>query len=544
MSNLPSFLPPTNPHQPIFTSGEPNPLSPVEITALQKEMSALHFRPHIVVVPATYHLKDGSTLVSEIASSWKLGPHSLLVVYSPADKNVWVQSGAFNSSAGVDPAFFKHDFLQRMSANSQDGNLASALTASLKDVDQIIVRSQAFAAAQVNRQTSTRTEGETRHPNHTGHHETHGGSSMMLQILPAILAAVVVLNFIGRALNNGAPRQRFDDSDDKPADLSDDVDRILEVIHSSQGGATRGAAKLRNTQVPMAEFKKRADSPVKLSAQATETSRVNASSVNASSVNASSSNGAQLEGQNSAFARASQQDDHSTELKAAIDSSAAKVRREHKERIASTDYSTSASLDESPPAVVQDGRFIDSYVATFSGLSPTPKETAPPIVPTLGDAGAGAGAEAAASTPSQPLDVSTYASSSMPVNFPASVNIPTPTNLPTSVNISTPINLSAPTSTPVISSTDSFSTPAPASSSFDLSAFSLQAASAPFADVLSSMGTPLGEMKTSSGGSLPLGSLSSFDTNRDTSAVQTACPKCSEPKSKDFSFCLKCGFNF
>jgi hypothetical protein len=26
--------------------------------------------------------------------------------------------------------------------------------------------------------------------------------------------------------------------------------------------------------------------------------------------------------------------------------------------------------------------------------------------------------------------------------------------------------------------------------------------------------------------------------------VQAACPKCSEQKSKGFSFCLKCGFNF
>jgi hypothetical protein len=485
MSNLPSFLPAKNPHQAVLTNGDPYPLTPVEITTLLRDINALHFRPQIIVAPSTFHVKDGSTLASDIVSAWKLGPHSLLVVYAPADKNVWVQCGAFNSSAGVDSQFFKHDFLQRMSGSSQDGNLASALTASLKDVDQIIVRSQAFAAAQVNRQTS---EVQPRHFNHAAHHTSHGGAATLMQILPAVLLALVVLNFIGRSLGKAAPRRRFDDPQDQPADLSDDVDRILKVIHHSDG-ASSGALKPRNTQVPMAEFKKRADSPVKVSARGAGALRVSAFGAGSG----------RREDQNSDFANTSQQNDHSSELSTAIDSLAANVQRDHKEKIASSAYSPSTIPDESRPAVVQDGKFIDSYVATFSRNSATQDETVAPV---------------ALSTPSTP---STPSISSTP-STPSISGIPGTPSIP--------------------------STPSTPSSSFDLSAFSLQAASAPFADVLSSMGSNLGDMKTSSGGSLPLGSLASFDTNRDTSAVQANCPKCSEPKSKDFSFCLKCGLNF
>jgi hypothetical protein len=522
MSNLPSFLPAKNPHPAVLTNGDPYPLTPVEITTLLRDINALHFRPQIIVAPSNYHVKNGDVLVSEIATDYKLGPHSLLVVYSPADKNVWVQCGAFNSSAGVDPAFFRHDFLQRMTGSSQDGNLASALTASLKDVDQIIVRSQAFAAAQVNRQTS---EVQPRHPVHTTHHTTHGGASTLMQVLPAVLAALVILNFIGRKMASAAPRRRFDDPDERPADLADDVDRILKVIHHTDGGAYGDALKPRNTQVPMAEFKKRADSPVKVSAHGAASTLVSAYG----------DNGGRFDGQNSASANTSQRlDDHSTELTTALDSSAARVRREFKEKTAS--YDSSSNSDESPPAVVQDGRFIDSYVATFAGTPEAPKEAMTSVSP---------------------------APTSLPVPTPMPAPPPQPQLLSPNESFtklaasSTPIT-SSPPGVPIISTTPISPntpitpnipiTPTPAAttpgSSFDLSSYSLQAASAPFADVLSSMGSNLGDMKTSAGGSLPLGSLSSFDTDHDPSVVQAACPKCSEPKSKDFSFCLKCGFNY
>jgi uncharacterized membrane protein YgcG len=522
MSNLPQFLPTTNPYQAVLTYGDQ--LAPADVTQLRKEMSALHFRPVVVVLPVSCHVKHGEAMVSELAGAWKLGPHSLLVVYSPADKNVWVECGTFNSSAGVDPSFFQHDFLQRMSFSNRDGNLYAALDASLKDVDRVVVRSQAFASAQVNHQASSQVQ-----PRHHGH-AAHAKSSPVLQLLPAIFLALIVLFLIGRAMGAAAPRRRFDDVDNKSSDLADDVDRIRRVMQNSESGTAAGASKPRNYQIPMAEFKKRADVLVKAGGSGSE---------NQNSMAKVSGGGSKYDDRRSLMSRISPaaQDDHSNELKTAIDSSAARVRQEYKERSAANTYDSQESRGDEPqpayepqaayepqtayeaqpawaaqpasepepaPAVVQDGQFIDSYVASFNGVAKQEESNLPS----------------------------------------ASPNLPTTAKLPASVSVSRPVNLpvSVPSSAP--GSISSAVTPVSANSSFDLSSFSLQAASAPFADVLSSMGTPLGEMKTSSGGSLPLGSLTSFDTDRDTSVVQAACPKCSEQKSKDFSFCLRCGFNF
>ena len=155
MSNFPSFLPTVRTTAPVVSySGE---LSAAEIYALRMQMRSLHFHPIVIVCPKDFQVKDGPAMVAEIAKQWQLGPHGMLIVYSPANKDVWATCGKFNTSAGVDVAFFKRDLVQRMSNDGRAGDLSSALTASLQDVDRIVVGSQAYATKALNNQTSFRT---------------------------------------------------------------------------------------------------------------------------------------------------------------------------------------------------------------------------------------------------------------------------------------------------------------------------------------------------------------------------------------------------
>lgn len=581
MSNLPQFLPISRPNQPVWISGDM--LSPAEVTLLRNQMNALHFRPMIVVLPQTYHVKDGPALASSIATNWKLGPHSLLVVYSPADKDVWAECGTFNSSAGVDPSFFKHDFTQRMSFSGRDGNLYAALDASLQDVDRVIIRSQAFATTAVTRQT-------TQVPRHHTHgHAAHPKPSGISQVLPAVFFALLFLVLIGRAMGSAAPRRRFDDPIDDPIDdqsaaLGADVDRIMRVTSAAPGhAAVSPAVKARNAQIPMAEFKKRADAAGKANASAGRASAIGSSSV--SRLN---------DEQGSLMSQMgySKQHDHSSELKAGIDSSAARVRQEYKERTNTygSDIDSYSNSNPQPvtgypaPNVVNDASTVEAYVATFngsavspsivpaassmspsrldapvptstSGMAPAPlPSSALPPSPVVQSALSSPPALAPLVLPAPSLQISLTASSSYPV--PSSAQTPQSiSDEPLPINNALPVTPSAAAILPSQFSSDLAGSSNPPAPSVDLSSFSLQAASEPFADVLKSMGTSYGQEKSNSGSPSPLDALSSFGagSNKNLSDIAsisagkgglTTCPKCSEPKSKDFSFCLKCGFNF
>jgi hypothetical protein len=469
MSNFPSCLQTTRPSTSIVLQGDE--LTPAQVGLLRTQLRSLHFHPIIVVLPKHYKVKNGDAMVEEVAKTWELSPHGMLIIYAPLDKSVYAACGEFNTRAGVEPQFFKRDFAQRMPAEAQEENLFSALNASLQDVDRIIIRSDAY----INRSASTHLSVQ---PARTDSSHRGGGPVYSLALL--ILGVLTVAIMFRRD-----PAKRRTRLNDSYTGLDHDLNRINRLT---------GTSGAQLDQVPMAEFKKRAS----VSGPGRRT-RDNLDAIK--------------------LARAGSLDP-AADFQSAIDHSAAQSRLDPNLYVASFGGENSpADSSEFAPgeaAVSGSAASLSSSVDAASLAAP-PVVLAPEVTRSFAFPDAPAGVFPDASYLTDPQGSPGADASSM-----LSINMTVPGS-----NSSTPGAVHAASSAPfagsmaastAAESVDSLAAPPGAADQFN-SSFASQ--------LLTSIATPTAAFAGlgSSGGE----------------AAAVNCPKCSEPKSKDFSFCIKCG---
>ena len=485
MSNFPSCLSTTKPSTSIVLQGDE--LTSAQVAFLRTQLRSLHFHPIIVVLPKHYKVKNGDAMVEEVAKQWGLGPHGMLIVYSPADKSVYAICGDFNTKAGVDVQFFKRDFSQRMPADAQEDNLFAALNASLQDVDRIIIRSDAY----INRHATSQVSAQPAAPEHSQHAKAPV-STILFLVLGIVFVGIVVSQQPGRR------RMRLSNS----AGLDHDLARINRLT----------GAQL--DQVPMAEFKKRAHS-----GGAVRRTRDNLDAI-------------RLGGH--------QQSDPAADFQSAIDVSAAQARLDAREHAlnpanqpvsADTNYSQQLRPSPDPDVYVATFGSDDAATSTITAASELASSSnssvvggeAPNVVPqadsgnkfTFPDAPGGVFPDAP--YPTDPQAVSALdAAGRLSVNATVRDMSNTPSSVVSSA-ASQQLSIFNPGTTGG-EEVDPLATPSGAADQFN-SSFSSQ--------LFSTVSTP----------TAVVAGLSSPGAE----SAESSCPKCGEPKSKDFSFCIKCG---
>lgn len=489
MSNFPSCLQTARPSTSFVLQGDE--LTPAQVGLLRTQLRSLHFHPIIVVLPKHYKVKNGDAMVDEVAKTWGLGPHGMLIIYAPSDKSVHVACGEFNTKAGVDVEFFKRDFAQRMPAEAQEEHLYSALNATLQDIDRIIVRSDAYTKHGADSQTAqpTKPAGSHRH--------MLPGNSVIFTILVVVLFAASMQ----RRRNVDRRRMRFDD---RPSTgLSADLERIGRLTGNGEGG---GRMRSAVDQVPMAEFKKRAT--------AGGVARKTHDKLNA------------VTGAGKFDA------DSAADFQAAIDSSAAKIRLDAKEQALSQ---ATLSFDDTPNEEPLPEADSETYAASFG----TDEAVIAPMSASRNEDAAFAAVTPAKlqnfSFPSAQSGISPDAP--FPVEVQSSALVDAGSML--SINKRIPDNeIDAPNTVPAALETVAAISSLPgellgttSDQLASLSGAADQFNSSFASQLFSTVSTP----------TAAVAGLTSARSN-ETSAI--VCPKCGEPKSKDFSFCIKCGHTY
>ncbi len=344
-------------------------------------------------------------MATEIARTWGIGHRGVLVVYSPLDKEVWVSCGKFNATTGLDLAFFKRDFAQRMSSEGRPGELYSALNSSLQDADRILVASPVYAN-QIARRHATHTEQPAPH----GH--TAAGF-LASQVVPPVLIALVILVLISRTLNkNQTRRVKLDPNmhhSHTTAGLDADVDRIVRLMATSDGEVVRP----KTSQVPMAEFQKRS------SASTARTTTKKAAFL--------SDQGASSTSPESRYDQPSREPDHASIFQNAIDSSAARARTEARqvaaERAVEAANEPAASSEPvaAPPAEPAD--YSNVYADSGNGLQVLRAATPPPFESAV-KAPSGSSAASDAFNKSFGLDLGNPGMSTLSASAQADINCP------------------------------------------------------------------------------------------------------------------------
>lgn len=491
MSNFPSCLQTARPSTSFVLQGDE--LTPAQVGLLRTQLRSLHFHPIIVVLPKHYKVKNGDAMVDEVAKTWGLGPHGMLIIYAPSDKSVHAACGEFNTKAGVDVEFFKRDFAQRMPAEAQEEHLYSALNATLQDIDRIIVRSDAYTKHGTDSQTAqpTKTAGSHRH---------------MLPGNSVIFTVLVVVLFVAsmqRRRNVDRRRMRFDD---RPSTgLNADLERIGRLTGNGEGG---GRMRSPVDQVPMAEFKKRAT--------AGGVARKTHDKLNAMT---------EAEGFDA---------DPAADFQAAIDSSAAKTRLDAREQALSQ---ATLSFDDRPSEESLPEADSETYAASFGTdeavIAPAPAsrgENAPLVVATPTQTQPQSFSFPSAQSgvsPDAPFPVEAQSSALVDAGSMLSINRRIPGS-----EIDAPNTVPAvPESVASISSSSSELLGTTSEPLASVSGAADQFNSSFASQLFSTVSTPVAVVA-----GLPSASGS------DASTVD--CPECGEPKSKDFSFCIKCGHTY